>query len=99
LIAWGLRARASPGAEDGLSRSWRALERKLRGAAEPRAPYESTMAYAERVGRAHPELSSTLTALARRYARLRYGPAASAAQLEQFRRAVRLLRTPRRRAS
>ena len=99
LIAWGLRARASAGAEDGLSRSWRALERKLRGAAEPRAPYESTMAYAERVGRAHPELSSTLTALARRYARLRYGPAASAAELEQFRRAVRLLRTPRRRAS
>jgi transglutaminase-like putative cysteine protease len=94
LIAWGLRPRLNAGAEDGLSRSWRALERKLRCAAEPRAAYESTMAYAERVGRAHPELSSTLTALARRYARLRYGPSASTAELEQFRRAVRLLRTP-----
>ena len=50
------------------------------------------MAYAERVARARPELSSTVTALARRYARLRYGPAAGAAEFEQFHRAVRLLR-------
>jgi transglutaminase-like putative cysteine protease len=91
-IAWGLRPRAQPGAEDGLSRSWRALERKLRRLAAPRAAYECPTDYAARVGRAHPELSATLAALARRYARLRYGPAASAAQLEQFRRAVRLLR-------
>ena len=68
------------------------MERKLRRAAAPRAAHECTTAYAERVGRAHPELSSTVTALARRYARLRYGPSASAAELEQFRRAVRLLR-------
>jgi transglutaminase-like putative cysteine protease len=92
LIAWGLRPRLQARAEDGLSRSWRALERKLRRAAAPRAAHECTTAYAERVGRAHPELSSTVTALARRYARLRYGPSASAAELEQFRRAVRLLR-------
>ena len=37
LIAWGLRPRHATGAEDGLSRSWRALERKLRRAAAPRA--------------------------------------------------------------
>lgn len=92
LIAWGLRPRAQPGAEDGLSRSWRALERKLRRLAAPRAAYECPTHYAARVGRAHPELSATLAALARRYARLRYGPSASPAQLEQFRRAVRLLR-------
>jgi transglutaminase-like putative cysteine protease len=92
LIAWGLRPRLQPPAEDGLSRSWRALERKLRRAAPPRAAHECTTAYAERVGRAQPALSATLTALARRYARLRYGPAATREQLEQFQRAVRLLR-------
>ena len=92
LIAWGLRPRSRSPTGDGLSRSWRALERKLRRAAEPRAPHEGTMAYAERVARARPELSSTVTALARRYARLRYGPAAGAAEFEQFHRAVRLLR-------
>jgi transglutaminase-like putative cysteine protease len=92
LTAWGMRPRARAASEDGLSRSWRTLEHKLRRAAEPRASYEGTSAYAARVGRAHPELSAALSALARRYARLRYGPAASAAELEQFRRAVRQLR-------
>jgi protein-glutamine gamma-glutamyltransferase len=91
LIAWGLRPRAQLATDDGLSRSWRALERKLRRLAPPRAAYECPTDYAARVGRAHPELSATLAALARRYARLRYGPAPGAAQLEQFRRAVRLL--------
>jgi transglutaminase-like putative cysteine protease len=99
LIAWGLRPRSRPTAEDGLSRSWCALERKLRGAAERRAPHEPAMAYAERVGRAHPELSATLTALARRYARLRYGASPSAAELEQFRRAVQRLHLNYRAAS
>jgi transglutaminase-like putative cysteine protease len=92
VIAWGLRPRLQARTEDGLSRSWRALEHKLRGAAAPRAAHEGTTAYAERVARARPELSATLRALARRYARLRYGPSASAAELEQFHRAVRGLR-------
>lgn len=91
LIAWGLRPRAAQ-APDALSRSWRLLERKLRRAAAPRAPHEGPMAYAQRVGLDRPELAGTLTVLARRYARLRYGPAAQPAELEQFRRAVRLLR-------
>jgi transglutaminase-like putative cysteine protease len=92
LIAWGMRPRSRVPAGDRLSRSWRALERKLQRAAGARAPHETAMAYAERVGRAQPELSSTLSALARRYARLRYGPGASATEFEQFHRAVRLLR-------
>jgi transglutaminase-like putative cysteine protease len=91
LIAWSLRPR-SWRAEDALTRTWRLLERKLRRAAAPRAPHEGPIAFAQRVGSSRPELAGTLTALARRYARLRYGPAASAAELEQFRRAVRLLR-------
>jgi len=94
LIAWGMRSRARPPRGDQLSRSWRALERKLRRAAPPRAPHESMTAYAERIGRAQPELAATVAALARRYARLRYGPVASTADLEQFRRAVRGLRLP-----
>jgi transglutaminase-like putative cysteine protease len=92
LIAWGMRSGSRPPAGDELSRSWRRLERRLRRAAEPRAPSEGTSDYAERVGRARPDLASTVRALARRYARLRYGPAGSAADLEQFRRAVRGLR-------
>jgi transglutaminase-like putative cysteine protease len=91
LIAWSLRPREVR-AQDALSRTWRQLEHKLRRAAPPRALHEGPIAYAQRVGLRRPELAATLAALARRYARLRYGPAASAADLEQFRRAVRLLR-------
>jgi transglutaminase-like putative cysteine protease len=91
-IAWSLRPRTNDRAEDQLSRSWRALERKLRRAAAPRAPHEGPVAYAERLGNSRPELAALVTALARRYARLRYGPGASADELEQFRRLVRSLR-------
>jgi hypothetical protein len=74
---------------------------KIAAPCRHRAPRTSAHAITpQRVGRAHPELAATLAALARRYARLRYGPAASAAQLEQFRRAVRLrAAAPRRRLS
>ena len=94
LVAWGMRPRARAAAGDGLSRSWRLLERKLRHADAPRAAHECASAYAARVGARHPEYSSMLGALARRYARLRYGPTPSAADLAQFRRAVRRLRPP-----
>jgi hypothetical protein len=77
-----------------LSRSWRALERKLKQADRPRAAHECISHYAERVGRARPELAATLAALARRYLQLRYGATASDAQRTQFRRAVRRLRVP-----
>jgi len=95
FIAWGMRPRRAA-AGDGLSRSWRLLEHKLRHADAPRAAHECTSAYAARVGARLPEWSATLAALARRYARLRYGPPPSAADLVQFRRAVRRLRTPAR---
>jgi transglutaminase-like putative cysteine protease len=92
VIAWSLRPRNSRRADDALSRSWRLLERKLRSAAPPRAPYEGALAYAERIGQDRPEIAGMVIALARRYARLRYGPAPSGEEFEQFRRAVRLLR-------
>jgi transglutaminase-like putative cysteine protease len=93
VIAWSLRPRVDRRRSDALTRSWRTLERKLKWAAAPRALYEGPVAYAERVGQSRPELAGTVSALAHRYARLRYGPKASAEELEQFRRAVRLLRT------
>ncbi|HEY1726600.1 MAG TPA: DUF3488 and transglutaminase-like domain-containing protein [Steroidobacteraceae bacterium] len=92
LIAWRVRARGRAGSADALSRSWRALERKLRHVAPARAPYEAPVHYAERIGRVRPDLAASVQALARRYARLRYGPAVATVDYEQFRRAVRSLR-------
>jgi protein-glutamine gamma-glutamyltransferase len=91
IIAWGLRPRQVR-AQDALTRSWRQLEHKLRRTAPPRALHEGPIAYAQRVALHRPELAAPLMALARRYAHLRYGPGASAAELQQFRRAVRLMR-------
>jgi hypothetical protein len=92
VIAWSLRPRNSQRSDDALSRSWRLLEHKLRHAAAPRAPYEGPIAYAERIGQGRPEIAVMVMALARRYARLRYGTAPGGEEFEQFRRAVRLLR-------
>jgi hypothetical protein len=92
VLVWSLRPRPQSGSNDSLTRSWRMFERKLRQAAAPRAQHEGPLAYAERVGRSRPDIANIVIALARRYARLRYGPAATAADLEQFRRAVRLMR-------
>lgn len=91
LMAWAQRPRAGRGV-DALGRAWRDLERKLELSVAARAPYEGPLAFAERVGRLRPELGPGLRSLARRYARLRYGPAASAAELAQFRHAVRIWR-------
>jgi protein-glutamine gamma-glutamyltransferase len=89
LIAWGLRPRTWNRSADPLTQSWRLLERKLGRAVGARAQHEGPIAYAQRVGRAHPELARSLQIFARRFAQLRYGPAASASELEHFRRAVR----------
>jgi transglutaminase-like putative cysteine protease len=92
VLAWRGRDRSTPRPRDALGRAWRALERKLRRSAGPRALHEGPIAYSERVARARPELAGTLKPLARHYARLRYGPGCSGAQLQHFRRAVQLFR-------
>ena len=98
LMAWAQRPRAGRNT-DALGRAWRDLERKLELSVAARAPHEGPLAFAERVGRLRPELGPNLRSLARRYARLRYGPAANAAELAHFRNAVRAwrprLRRPR----
>jgi hypothetical protein len=96
LLAWAQRPRRSD-RTDILGRSWRTLERKLELSVAVRGASEGPIAFAERVSHLRPDIGPGLRALARRYARLRYGPAASHAQLQQFRRAVRLWRPRARR--
>jgi hypothetical protein len=88
LLAWRERRHSAPRRQDSLGRCWRTLERKLRRRGAPRAPYEGPVAYCERIARAHPELAAALRALARNYARMRYGRSYSDERLQRFRRAV-----------
>jgi hypothetical protein len=91
VMAWMQRPHTVRGG-DPLARAWRALERKLEASVAARAPNEGPVAFAERVGQLRPELGPGVRSLARRYARLRYGPPASSLELAQFRYAVRLWR-------
>jgi hypothetical protein len=91
VIAWTLRPQLTERPEDALTRTWLALERKLQHAAPPRAPHEGPIAYAQRIGQSRPDLAITVSALARRYAQLRYGPKPNVEEVEQFRRDVRQL--------
>jgi hypothetical protein len=97
LLAWRGRQTSVALPRDALSRSWRTLERTLRRGSAARAPYEGPITYSERIASERPELAATLKPLARHYAHLRYGRHCSAAQLQRFRRAVRLFtaRIPR----
>lgn len=97
IVAWVLRPRAQRQQSDAVRRSWLMVERKFRQAAPARAAHEGVLSYAERVGRIRPEFASVILALARRYARLRYGPAAEARDAELFHRAARQLRVVARR--
>ncbi len=97
VMAWSQRPRGT--GRDALAHAWRALERKLEYSVAARAPHEGPLAFAERVGQLRPELAPGMRSLARRYARLRYGPPGGAGEVAQFRRAVRdwrpRLRRPR----
>ncbi len=89
LLAWHGRQRAAARTYDALGRSWRVLELALARSTTARAPYEGPIAYSERVASERPDLAATLKPLARHYARLRYGPRGTLAQVQRFRRAVR----------
>jgi protein-glutamine gamma-glutamyltransferase len=91
LIAWGYRPRSRLEQRDELARIWRVLERKLRARGGARSAHEGPLSYAERIGAAHPEHAVNVRAIARRYARLRYGPQPSAPEVLSLRRAVRWL--------
>ncbi len=92
VVAWVLRPRGQRERSDAVRRSWLLVERKFRQTAPPRAAHEGVLDYAERVGRVRPEFAGIILALARRYARLRYGPAPDPRDAELFHRAARQLR-------
>jgi transglutaminase-like putative cysteine protease len=74
-IGWTMRDQLRPLRRDALARTWLRLETALAKTGFPRASHEGPLAYAERVGAAAPALALPLTAIARRYATLRYGAA------------------------
>jgi transglutaminase-like putative cysteine protease len=94
-IAWSLRRLARASRPDALERAWRRIDRRARRAGYPRAPPEGVLDYCERLARTHPAAAAVLAPLARRYALLRYGPDAPAAELREFQRAAWRFRFPR----
>jgi transglutaminase-like putative cysteine protease len=84
LVAWiawvalSLRRSVPRLRPDRVARAWLRATRKL-ARVTPRAASEGPLEYARRVGAARPDLAERVTALALRYARLRFGPRAGAA--------------------
>jgi hypothetical protein len=76
---------------DRIARAWLRATRKLERIAAPRAPSEGAMAYAARVAGQHPRLGPAVLALATRYTRLRFGPAAADPEIAALEREVRQL--------
>jgi hypothetical protein len=75
---------------DRIARAWLKATRKLERVT-PRAATEGPLDYSRRVADARPDLAEQVTALAMRYARLRFGPAAEAADVVTLEREVRSL--------
>lgn len=96
LYALGLRRTVH--GRDPVQDLYRRFCARLARAGLPRARHEGPLTYAQRVGRARPDLAAPATAITLHYIDLRYGPAAGdGARLGALRRAVRGWR-PRRRA-
>jgi transglutaminase-like putative cysteine protease len=81
-------ARVKP---DRIGRAWLRATRKLARVAPPRTASEGPLDYAQRIAAARPDLAAPVKALAVRYARLRFGPAANAAEVASLEREVRRL--------
>jgi transglutaminase-like putative cysteine protease len=91
-IAWvslSLRRSVARLRPDRIGRAWILATRKL-AKVTPRAADEGPMNYAARIAAARPDLAAPVQAIARRYARLRYGVAARE-DLEELERDVRRL--------
>jgi hypothetical protein len=95
VVVWQTRHRARPPPPDPLSRAWRRLGSRLARLGLRRRTTEGPLDFAERVAAARPALARDIRRLARDYATLRFGPAADAAAIAAFGRAVRALRIPR----
>lgn len=89
-VALALRRSVPRRRPDRIARAWLRATRKLERIT-PRAASEGPLEYARRVGEARPDLAERVTALAQRYARLRFGPSADGAELHLLEREVRAL--------
>jgi len=86
-LAWLLRPRRP---QDPAQRALERLSRRLQRLGLARQPHESAPHYAARVGAAHPELASALTAFAEAHTQLRY---ANLSAIEQAQFAQQLAHT------
>ncbi len=87
-IAWvalTLRRSVARVKPDRIGRAWLRATRKLAKVAPPRTASEGPLDYAQRVAAARPDLAAPVKALAAHYARLRFGPAANAAEVTSLR--------------
>jgi transglutaminase-like putative cysteine protease len=78
-------ARVKP---DRVARAWLKATRKLEKVAAPRAPGEGAMNYAARIATQHPHLAASVTAVAERYTRLRFGREAANEDIAELEREV-----------
>ncbi|HET7810020.1 MAG TPA: DUF3488 and transglutaminase-like domain-containing protein [Steroidobacteraceae bacterium] len=90
-VALTLRRSVARGRPDRITRAWLRATRKLERVAPARQAHEGPIDFARRVGALRPELAERVAALAARYARLRFGPGAKAAEIASFERDVKLL--------
>ncbi len=73
-VALTLRRSVPRRKPDRIGRAWLAATRKLARVAPARLVHEGPLDYAARVSALRPDLAPTVTAIARRYADLRFGP-------------------------
>ena len=94
-LTWQIRREQRPRPKDPLIRAYDSLCRKLAAVGLARKAYEGAETFAARVALERPDLARTVTALCRRYSRLRYGPQSSRDAALSFVSGVRAFR-PRR---
>jgi hypothetical protein len=90
-VALALRRSVARGRPDRLGRAWLRMSRELARVAPPRVASEGPLEYARRVGGVRPDLADRVTALAQRYARLRFGPSLDPGAVAELERDIRRL--------
>jgi protein-glutamine gamma-glutamyltransferase len=88
-LVWQVRREQRPQLKDPLVRAYARLCHKLAAAGLPRRTHEGAEAFAARVALERPDLARTVTALCKRYSRLRYGAHRPAGALVSFASRVR----------
>jgi protein-glutamine gamma-glutamyltransferase len=93
-IAWvaiTLRRSVARLKPDRVARAWLRATRKLQRVAPARFAHEGPLDFAQRIAIARPDLGAQVAALAARYCRLRFGPAAAGDDLAELEREIRQL--------